>query len=116
MQDALLNPMLDREDGEGGDNNKSAEEESEEDESDAGGRSDAEGMPWDHAEGMPWDHDKNLTKKDKAAIAAEKSHYGKNRTYNIIRNRRVMKQLNLASLAKKAVSGGEDHGESEKEE
>lgn len=53
----------------------------------------------------PWKEDAKLTPAQLASINAEKSHYEKERAYNIIRNKRILEGMNLESLAKAAVSG-----------
>ncbi|KAF7984921.1 hypothetical protein HWV62_9823 [Athelia sp. TMB] len=52
----------------------------------------------------PWERDELLTKKQLSEIMSEKSDYGRNRAYNIIRNERAMAALGVQVLAREVVA------------
>ncbi|KAF7968819.1 hypothetical protein HWV62_29258 [Athelia sp. TMB] len=53
--------------------------------------------------GTPWEMDKLLTRTQMSQILAEKSYYGRNKAYNIIRNKRELDALGLQKCAKEVV-------------
>ena len=52
-----------------------------------------------------WDQDRKLTADDLASILAQKSQYEKEKEYYSIRNRRMLRELELNALARDVVAG-----------
>lgn len=87
-------------------------EEHEEDEEDKDNEEDEEDEGKDegaarYSTPTPWSQDTELTASQKKKINAEKNFYGRQRAYNIIRNKRCLDALKLPALAKETISSAQ---------
>lgn len=60
---------------------------------------------------MPWEEDENLSVEDLALINREPSGYEKERRHNILRNQRILKDMQLGFLAEQTIASGKKASE-----